>query len=370
MAIETNNNLYKLNQTSGTSSTGSTQTPPYISATDRALISGASVFDIAKSQANKGTNSTKSTGSGKSQANSAVASANAAKSNGEKQTNVAEASKAKSEESAQNVKELSATSKINSTKAAKEITNNTKQISTWAQKSTALGSEIEELEAEKASLNPFDGTGSGVNSAFSLNIASSSADDSTEKLGNSANGDDKKNQEAQQKLEDINTKIASKTEQKTGVDTKTKATLTTATTKYAYNIKQLNLTTNQVKKAQQVATTAKAGADAIMTIGAATTAAGVVTSTVGSMLASNPVTAPSAPPPIASGGATQATGAATTAAGSAAGAAATATAQVATTAAQATAASTSMFVSIGNTLQNVGKIASAAAQLKSATQST
>ncbi|MEI8128249.1 MAG: hypothetical protein WCG95_01400 [bacterium] len=355
MAIETNNNLLKLNPTSGTSSAGSTQKPPYMSATDKALKSGASVFDVAKSQANKGTNSTKSTGDGKAQANSAVASANAATNKGEASTTTANASTAKSGQSTQDVKELSVASQAESKKAVAQIKGETPKIAALSEKSGTVGNEIQELEAQKEALNPFDGTGSGSNSAFSLNIASAPADSSNKGEENTASsGENTKNTENEQKLADINAQIEAKTGQKQGIDTKL-----TATTKKATNIsnnafKQLTLATTKFTTAQKVAQVAKTGADVVVVVGAATTATGIATSMVGNALASNPVSAPAAAAPITAGATGQETGATTTAAGTTAGTA-------------AKAASDTALQSIGKNLQEFGKLSGAVAALKAAT---
>ena len=318
MAIETNNNLLKLNQTSGTSSAGSTQTTPYMSATDKALKSGASVFNVAKSpfptnSSSQATNGNVSTDSTKSQTATAKA-----------QTTLAENGAQQQKESKNNIETLTSTVGQESKATIAQIKSAQNSNKQSTKESDSLNSEITSLQEEVASLsegansNPFGGGSSATtqNSVYSLNFGSTQEPQQSEGLLSSpTTAQGQKQNPNQSKIDDLNAQIGTKTASKTAVDTTIKTTANKIKTLYTYNANKILVANTQVKSSQAKSTAATAQASSLTDSAQATQAVGAAATALGSALAL-------VPPTAAAGAALITAGTAANTAGSALGTAA------------------------------------------------
>ncbi len=286
MAIETNNNLLKLNQTSGTSSTGSTQTTPYMSATDKALNSGASVFDIAKSQASSDSNNSDNKKVSAESTKSQTAKA-------ESQTTVAENASQQLKENKAGTEALASKVSQESKSAVAQIKSNqaknkelTAQQSTTENEISALQAEVDSL-SENGNSNPFGGSSADApKSIYSLSFESSQPNQQSGGLLSSPTKTQGKNESEnpnQAKIADLNGKIDAKTNTSAKIATNINKTATTIKTLFKTNTNRLLLANNKFINNQTKAKAASNQADALtknaqitQTIGATATATGTI----------------------------------------------------------------------------------------------
>jgi len=295
MTIQTNNELFKLNQSGKTNSTTSSSAP-YMSATDKALKGGASIFSIAKSPVkpalvNQPTN-------GKVSADST----NAQTDNAKEGTALAQNAAQQQKESKVAVENLTnkAGQESKATIAQIKLAQNTAKGLT--QQSGGIQDEITSLQEEVDSLsegansNPFGGGSSATtqNSVYSLNFGSTQEPQKGEGLLSSkttTQGQNVAENPNQAKIADLNAQIATKTGAKATVDTKIKTTTKKIQTLYTTNTNKLLLANTQVKSSQAKSTAATAQASSLTDSAQATQAVGATATALGSALALVPPTA-------------------------------------------------------------------------------
>jgi len=177
--------------------------------------------------------------------------------------------------------------------------NNANTINRLSTENDEITTELDSLTAQREVLSADDGTGSGANSAYSLNIGEI---DSSNPFKN--NGE--KNSDTE--INDINSRI----EILTGKQASITKTITTKTSSYKRNSSSLsNLKAqalSKAKAAKAAAAEAAKKAETAQKIGTVTTVIGAATTALGALLAAGVFTSPSSPPVVASGAVATTTG--------------------------------------------------------------
>lgn len=177
--------------------------------------------------------------------------------------------------------------------------NDANTINRLSAENEGITTELDSLTAQRDSLSTDDGTGSGANSAYSLNFGDA---DSTNPFKN--NGE--KDNDAE--LNDINSRIETLTTKSNSL-TSTIKTKTSSHKRNSLSLSRLKAQAlSKAKAARAAAAKAAKKAETAQKIGTITTTIGAATTLVGMALASGIFTAPSAPPVLASGAAATTTG--------------------------------------------------------------
>lgn len=235
---------------------------PYMSATDRALRNGESVFYIAKS-------SSAPEGSSKDSNTAAIAEGESATNDANSKTEYCKNAGIKLQEQQKNIESSVKNAELKNKEANSTIKSDSNKLLSLSTEGKKIDNEIKDLESERDSLsggndfyNPFDPTDNGITSFYSLDIGT--PDNQT--TGSNKPGtiippaQDNKNNPNQERLDEINAQIESKSGKKEAVYKKAGAISKNMDAAYKNNLKQLAFAKSEAQKAAKEAEAEKAKA--------------------------------------------------------------------------------------------------------------